>query len=384
VVPVTQPPVADGCVAVEGDRILWVGPYSSAPEGQVEDLGDGVLLPGLVNAHTHLELSHLGHLRAVAKKGFLGWMEAVVSARDAPPPGVRAGAGDAIAGLVGSGTAAVGDVSNTLAHLDLLEDSGLDAVVFFELLGWDPARADAVLASADRRLAEVAGRRTRVRLAGHAPHSVSRRLFEGLAMRGGPASVHLAESPAETRFLASGDGEWPEFLARRGLGHVAFEPPVLSPVQYLDSLGVLTPGLLAVHCVQTAPDDWRLLASRGVRVALCPRSNRNLGLGLPPVKGLLEAGVGLCLGTDSLGSAESLNVLDDAALLHRELPGLDPALLVRLATAGGAEALGLSDLGTLAPGKRAVLAFAPGAPQLSDPLGFLLSGDAHTVGVRPS
>lgn len=383
-VPVAQPPVADGCVAVEGDRILWVGPYSSAPEGRVEDLGDGVLLPGLVNAHTHLELSHLGHLRAVAEKGFLGWIEAVVSARDAGPAEVLAGAGDAISGLVGSGTAAVGDVSNTLAHLDLLEDSGLDATVFFELLGWDPARADAVLAAADRRLAEVAGRRTRVRLAAHAPHSVSRQLFEGIATRGGPASVHLAESPAETRFLASGDGEWPEFLARRGLGQVAFEPPAMSPVQYLDSLGVLTPGLLAVHCVQTAPDDWRRLASRGVRVVLCPRSNRNLGLGLPPVKGLLEAGVGLCLGTDSLGSAESLNVLDDAALLHRELPDLDPALLVRLATAGGAEALGLCDLGTLEPGKRAVLAFVAGAPKLSDPLGFLVSGEAHTVGVRPS
>lgn len=383
-VPVAQPPLADGCVAVEGDRILWVGPYSSAPEGRVEDLGDGVLLPGLVNAHTHLELSHLGHLRAVAEKGFLGWIEAVVSARDARPAEVLAGAGDAISGLVRSGTAAVGDVSNTLAHLDLLEDSGLDATVFFELLGWDPARADAVLASADRRLAEVAGRRTRVRLAAHAPHSVSRRLFEGLATRGGPASVHLAESPAETRFLASGDGEWLEFLARRGLGHVAFEPPGMSPVQYLDSLGVLTPGLLTVHCVQTTPDDWRRLASRGVRVALCPRSNRNLGLGLPPVKGLLEAGVGLCLGTDSLGSAESLNVLDDAALLHRELPDLDPALLVRLATAGGAEALGLTDLGTLEPGKRAAFAFASAVPALTDPLGFLVSGDAHAVGVRPS
>ncbi len=371
-------------MAVEGDRILWVGPYSSAPGGRVEDLGDGVLLPGLVNAHTHLELSHLGHLRAVAEKGFLGWIEAVVSARGAPPAEVHAGAGDAISGLLASGTAAVGDVSNTLAHLDLLDDSGLEATVFFELLGWDPARADAVLASADRRLAEVAGRRTRVRLAAHAPHSVSRRLFEGLAVRGGPASVHLAESPAETRFLALGDGEWPEFLARRGLGHVAFGPPAMSPVQYLDSLGVLAPGLLAVHCVQTTPDDWALLFRRGVRVALCPRSNRNLGLGLPPVRGLLQAGVGLCLGTDSLGSAESLNVLDAAALLHRELPDLDPALLIRLATAGGAEALGLSDLGTLAPGKRAVLAFASGGPKLTDPLAFLVSGDAHTVGVRPS
>jgi len=366
---------------VEGGRIVWVGPSSAAVEGPVDDLGDGVLLPGLVNAHTHLELSHLGHLRAVGEKGFVAWIEGVVSALGTPPVEAGARALEAISGLVASGTAAVGDVSNQLAHLDLLDASGLEATAFFELLGWDPAQAEAVLAAADLRLAESSGRRTRVRLAAHGPHSVSRRLFAGLAQRGGPASVHVAESPAETRFLSTGDGEWPEFLARRGLSHVAFEPPGLSPVQYLDSLGLLKPGMLAVHCVRTAPDDWTLLARRGVGVALCPRSNRNLGLGLPPVRGLLEAGVALCLGSDSLASAETLNVLDDAALLHRELPDLDPALLVHMATAGGAQALGRSDLGTLEPGKRALLAFAGAAPGLSDPLGFLVSGEAHTVGV---
>lgn len=382
-VPATLPPIADGCVAVEGGRIVSVGRFGSAPRESVQDLGDGVLLPGLVNAHTHLELSHLGHLRTLGAKGFVTWIEAVVAARGTPPAVIRARASDAIAGLLASGTVAVGDVSNTLAHLDLLDACGLEASVFLEVLGWDPAQADEILAWADLRLTETEGRETRVRLAAHGPHSVSPRLVEGLRARGGPASVHLAESPAETRFLASGDGEWPGFLARRGLAGIRFAPPARSPVRYLDSLGVLAPGLLAVHCVQTTADDWDLLARRGVRVVLCPRSNRNLGLGLPPVTGLLAAGARLCLGTDSLGSAESLNVLDDAALLHRAFPDLDPAVLVAMATAAGAEALGRSDLGTLEPGKRAVLAFAAAAPGLRDPLGFLLSGEARTVGVRP-
>jgi cytosine/adenosine deaminase-related metal-dependent hydrolase len=100
------------------------------------------------------------------------------------------------------------------------------------------------------------------------------------------------------------------------------------------------------------------------------------------VRGLHDAGVSLCLGSDSLASADTLNVLDDAALLHRELPDLAPSLLVRMASAGGAEALGLTDLGTLEPGKRAALAFAPTEPGVRDPLGFLVSGQAHTVRVR--
>ncbi len=381
--PASRPPIADGCVVVEGGRIEWVGPFGAAPSGRVQDLGDGVLLPGLVNAHTHLELSHLGHLRSVGEQGFVAWIEAVVAARGAPPEEVRARVSEAIPGLLASGTVALGDVSNALSHLDLLDESGLDATVFLELLGWDPARAEEILAWADRRLSETAGRRTPVRLAAHGPHSVSPRLFEGLKARGGAASIHLAESPSETRFLIAGDGEWPGFLARRDLAGVAFEPPGVRPVPYLDSLGVLTPGLLAVHCVQTTPDDWALLARRRVWAVLCPRSNRNLGLGLPPLEGLLAAGVQLCLGTDSLGSAESLNVLDDAAFLHRAFPALDPALLVRMATATGAQALGRSDLGTIEPGKRAALAFAASDPGLADPLGFLVSGEATTVGVRP-
>jgi cytosine/adenosine deaminase-related metal-dependent hydrolase len=196
------------------------------------------------------------------------------------------------------------------------------------------------------------------------------------------AAIHLAESPHERRFFETGDAEWSGFLGRRGLAHVAFEPPGLSPVGYLDGLGVLRPGLLAAHAVQTDAADHALLAARGVSVALCPRSNQALGTGLPPVSELREAGVRLCVGTDSLASAPSLDVWDDVRVLHRAFPRLEPEWLLRAATLHGADALGLGDLGRIGRGARASLAFAEGPPDLADPLAFLLSGEARLRGVR--
>jgi cytosine/adenosine deaminase-related metal-dependent hydrolase len=376
------PPLRDGRVAVAEGRIVWVGRDSDPgrPAGALRDLGRGVLLPGLVNAHCHLELSHLASVRDEGRQGFVAWVEALVERRPrATPDEVRARTKDAIDELAATGTVAVGDVSNALGHLDLLEASGVESVVFYELLAWDPARAEAVLADARRR-AEEANRdrvRTTVRLAAHAPYSVSPLLLRALAAEGGPAAIHLAESEAESRFLAEGDADWSGFLARRGLGHVAFTPPGTTPVRYLDGLGALHPGLIAAHCVRVDASDRALLARRGVFVAVCPRSNRSLGVGLPPVPELRAAGIEVCLGTDSLASAESLDLLQDAAVLHREFPALDPAAIVHMATGAGASALGLDGLGALAPGKRAALAFAPAAGPLDDPLAFLVSGDAR-------
>lgn len=379
VLPVAGGAVRDGAVAVADGRIAWVGPWRSPerPAGELLDLGPGVLLPGLVNAHCHVELSYLAGALS-GRAGFSAWVAGLVERRAAETrEEVRAAAAAALQALAAAGTVAVGDVSNRLEHLDLFEAAGLRAVVFHELLGWDPARAGEIAHAADERLADLPARTgVSVRLAAHAPHSVSPPLFAALQARGGPACVHLAESPDEARFLCSGDGPWREFLARR-VGPVPFEAPGLSPVRYLESLGVLRRGLLAVHGVQAGRDDCRLLAERGVRVALCPRSNLALGVGLPPVEALLEAGVELCLGSDSLASAPGLDVLDDLRLLRREFPAVPVHHLVEMATRNGALALGLDDLGTLEPGRRAALAFLPSERELEDAAAFVADSEAR-------
>jgi aminodeoxyfutalosine deaminase len=384
VVRVDGPPLSDAAVAVRDGRVAWVGPAGEAPDGEARDLGPGVLMPGLVNAHCHLELSHLAG-RLAGASGFVEWVERLVAARgeDAPAT-IRAQAAAAIEQVEATGTVAVGDVSNALAHLDLLAASSLRARVFFELIGWDPAVVDRVLESAHARLGSLDLADTvTVSLAAHAPHSVSPELLTAILEAGGIAALHLAESPHERRFLDGGDAEWGAFLTRRGLGHVSFHSPRMSPVRYTDGLGVLRPGLLAAHGVQVDAADRALLAARGVVVVLCPRSNEALGVGLAPVPLLREAGVRLCVGTDSLASVPSLDLWEDVLALHRAFPSLEPEWLVRTATRSGAEALGFDDLGRIAPGAAAALAFAEGPASLSDPLAFLLSGEARLRGMRP-
>jgi len=382
VLPITAPPIRNGRVAVQDGRVAWVGPAGdpAAPEGTVRHLGPGVLLPGLVNAHCHLELSHLAG-RLPLGAGFVPWVESVVAARGCfSEEEVRSAARSAIELLEERGTAAVGEVSNALGHLDLLAASGLSAVVFLELLAWDPAKAVSTLRWAEERLAlatPMLRPGLEVRLAAHAPHSCSAALLRGLVERGGPAAIHLAESREEAAFLRNGSGGWPAFLEKRGLGHVAFSPAGASPVRYTDGLGVLHPRLVAAHGVQVDAGDREVLARRGVHVVLCPRSNRNLGVGTADLPGLLAAGVRLALGTDSLASVETLDVLDDAVLLHRSFPNVEPAAILRMATLGGAEALGLHDVGAIASGRRAALAFAPAGSPPGDPHEFLLSGEAR-------
>jgi cytosine/adenosine deaminase-related metal-dependent hydrolase len=377
--------------------VVWRGGAGDPgrPDGELRDLGEGVLLPGLVNAHCHLELSHLSRLgerppsaaAAFAPGGFVSWVEAVVASRGRhPEPEIVASARKAIAALEAAGTAALGDVSNTLAHLDALRDSALHAVVFLELLAWDPSRASATLAWADRLVAE---RRAslrpglELRLAAHAPHTVSPELLRELARRGGPAAIHLAESREEAEFLRGGTGPWPEFLAARGLGQVPFTAAGATPVAYCDRLGVLHPRLVAAHGVQVDAADRGVLRERGVHVVLCPRSNERLGVGRADVPALLEAGVPLALGSDSLASAPSLDVLDDAVALHRQFPALAKPAVLGMATLGGAQALGFSELGAIEPGRLARLAYAPARRPPADPETFLLSGEARLEPVRP-
>ena len=173
VLPIAAPPIADGVIAIEGDRIAWVGPASKAESGaDVHDLGDAIVMPGTVNAHCHLELSHLAG-RLPRQSGFVAWVEALVQQRlETPRDEVRARTSEAIRSVEACGAAAVGDVSNALDHLDLLARSRLHAVVFYELLAWDPARSDEVARASAARLAEATATlngRMRIRLAAHSP-----------------------------------------------------------------------------------------------------------------------------------------------------------------------------------------------------------------------
>lgn len=391
VLPVVSEPIRDGWVAVDGSSVVGVGGPADDPSrsgqfaGAVSNLGDAVLMPALVNAHTHLELSWLRG-RTHPASSFLGWVSGMMRERTQSADGrddayVRSAMALALEEMKAAGTGLVGDISNSLANLDLLDASGLEGLVFYELIKFRAGDAPGFVEAARRRIdaAALAGR-WRAALAPHAPYSVAPAVFKALAaarpaLRDARMSVHVAESPEEVEFIGSGGGGWPDVLKWLGAWDPDWRAPRCSPVAYLDRLGFWDGRTLAVHAVQAEARDLERLAELGVTVVTCPRSNAWVGAGTPPVEAFYRSGVRVAIGTDSLASVADLNVFSELRELRRIAPGVTPADLLRSATLAGAEALGFGTThGALAPGRRAVMIAVSVPPGTADVEQYLVSG----------
>ncbi len=391
VLTVASPPIASGAVAVHEGRIVAVGRRKdvqkvAGADAPARDLGDVALLPGLVNAHTHVELSWMG---AAPPPGgdYMAWLRDLVVRRSAVNPAVaRSAAKEAVRLLEERGTVAVGDVGNETWIGGLLARSSPRGIVFHEIYGFRSPDAERLLDDAAARLDAIeqepemkaAASRLRVVLTPHAAHTLSPALLKALAGRATaaqePLSIHVAESEAESDLLQHGAGPMAEFLKERDLWDAAWRPPGHSPVEYLDRLGVLSPRTLAVHCIHLSHQDLSKLQARGSTVVTCPRSNARLNVGKAPVPKLLASGIPVALGTDSLASATDLDLFAEMAALSDEHPGLAPATVLRMATLNGARALGLEkDLGSIEPGKLAALVAVPLEDPDDDPLAAVTS-----------
>jgi cytosine/adenosine deaminase-related metal-dependent hydrolase len=316
------------------------------------------ILPGLVNAHAHLELSWMRGM-VLPGDSMPEWAARLIGVRRAAGADAPAPIADAVAEARAFGTALVGDVTNSLAACDALRASNLAAAIFYELIGFSPSDADAVVRAAlDRLTALRADNRLRATVAPHAPYSVSPDLFRAIAAAadGNPLSVHLGESPEEVRFLRDGTGAWRDLLERIGAWTPDWPVPGCGPVEYLDRLGLVNDRLVAVHGAQLADAELRALANAGATIVTCPRSNRWTGAGTPPVARFYGSGVRVAIGTDSLASVEDLNVFAEMAAVRALAPTVPAARILQSATLDGAAALGFgSELGSIEPGKRAAL-----------------------------
>ncbi len=376
VVPVATPPIADGTVITEGDRIAWVGPRAQAPAGgRDEELGEAILTPGLVNAHTHLDLTVLrGALEDLA---FFDWVRTLVAIKREvlTADDLRASALLGAAEGLTHGVTTFGDTADNDAAFEALRALGLRGIAYREVFGPDPAQCDAamtVLRDAVQAMRPRATPLVRIGVSPHAPYSVSDALFRAVAglaaAEGLPVAVHVAEGAAEDDLVIRGRGPFAEFLRERG---IAVAPRANGPIPLIDAAGLLRAGTLLIHCVRASQSDVDRIADTGCGVAHCPASNAKLGHGVAPLREILAAGARVGLGTDSAASNNELSVLGEArlaALQQRALTKKPDALTARaafrLATLGGAEALRLDDeVGTLVPGKQADLAvFRLGAP----------------------
>jgi cytosine/adenosine deaminase-related metal-dependent hydrolase len=364
---IAQAPIENGWVAVRDGRIAGVGDHTMAPPQPPRDLGRFAVLPGLINAHTHLELSWLrGRVPPAAT--FIDWIKQLLLARGGrvervDDDNVLEAARQAAGEVRETGTAAVGDVSNSLASVELIRASGLHGLVFHELLGFNALTGQPVVDT--RSLREMAtvlgGGAVRVSLAPHAVYSVSPELFcairDEVQRSAVPiSSVHVAESESEVDFLRDGSGPWPAILKWVGSARDDWHPPGRTPVEYLDSLGVLDARTLAVHGVQLSDADLRRLAAIGSTVVTCPRSNQWVGVGVPPLERFYASGVKVAIGTDSLASVADLNLFSELKAMRWLAPSVPARTLLQSATCVGAQALGLGDeLGTIETGKRAEL-----------------------------
>jgi len=377
VLPIAGPPIESGAVAVEGGRILAVGRTTDVDRAvgggaDIRDHGDAVLLPGLVNAHTHLELSFCRRSLPPGQE-FPDWVRSLVALRrSASKDAVEYAAILALTDIVDRGTVAVGDHSNEDWIAPIVARFGLAGVCFHELLGFRSADAQARIEDATARRARLEGdpdliataAPLRRALTPHAIYSTSPILLTVLAERaaaeGAPFSIHVAESEAESELTLQGTGPFVALLQELGAWDETWRAPGVSPVRALDRLGALTPRTLAVHCVQVDRGDIEILRAREVTVVTCPRSNAHLGVGKAPIPEIVASGARVALGTDSLASAPDLDLFAEMAALRSEHPGLAPEEVLRMATLHGAAALGIDgDFGTLEPGKRAALLCVP-------------------------
>ena len=365
----------DGAVIVDATgAVVEVGPAAEMlprHAGAAVERVRGALLPGLVNAHTHLELSALRG-RAPGGAGFVPWVEQMIGVRAELRPEEDVEAIDrAVEELDAYGTVAVGEVTNSLAAVRALARRGFVGCVFHEVFGVERAAVERRVTDLARVVEEAVGAWPSAELT-YAPTAhtlytthpdVVRRLFREARDRGVRASVHLAEHAAERRFLQQGDGpiaDWYE--SRLKLRRDLLEWPALSPVAFADELGALGPHVLAVHLTDARPEELDLVARRGSPVVLCPRSNLFIETRLPPLLAIRSAGLFPALGTDSLASNASLDVLAEARALADRFPTVPACDLLRMATWEGARALGRTDLGRVAPGARPGLFAIDGEP----------------------
>ena len=397
VLPVAAPVLADGAVAVAGERIVAVGPapkvVADHPQGRVVELGRAIIMPGFVNCHCHIEYTSFRGILDDAE--FSDWIISLVDFKASLTPdeylaGARLGAMEAVS----SGITTIADTSYGGAALQAGATVGLRGRVYLEVFGVDDSHFAATMADVEARLEEAQAAAPplfEVGLAPHAPYTVSSRLYQAISSLARARQLkvmsHVAESKEELVYVRSGSGKFAhDYREKMGWERMLVQPYGVTPIKYLQQWGVFDRDFIAVHCVNVTRDDIRILGAKNVAVAHCPKSNAKLGCGVAPLADLQRAGVRVGLGTDSPASSNIMDMFDEMRtmlFLHRaverDVGVLNAQKCVRIATLGGAEALGMEkDIGSLEPGKLADLIaidvarshFAP----IDDPYSALVYG----------
>jgi 5-methylthioadenosine/S-adenosylhomocysteine deaminase len=402
VLPITQPPIENGTVVESDGVITYVGSREGAPLGKDYDLGEAILLPGLINTHTHLELT--------AMRGFLencqfaGWIDKLRQSRnevlddamllDSARFGITEG--------IEAGITTYADTCSSGVVMQAMREQGVRGTMYQEVFGPDPSQSSGAMRELEERIEKLHDSQTELVSLGvspHAPYTVSDALYDAASKfandRALPLAMHIAEGEAENDIVVSGSGEFADRWRRRG---IPVERRARSPIALLEKHGALERGPLLIHCVRVDDADIAIMARHRCAVAHCPASNAKFGHGIAPLLPIMAAGIRVGMGSDSVASNNRMDILDEArlaVLIHRAATRKHDAFgahqALELATIGGARALGLESLvGSLEVGKDADLAAfridIPRTTPIGDPYSaaiFALPGrSAELVTVR--
>ena len=371
VVPITAAPIANGAIHVNDGQIVAVGLAkdlrAAAPSAEIVDFGQAILMPPLVNAHTHLELTDFpdwekagaGGSGLAAGDGFVDWILQLIQIKHGlEPEQLQRSVEHGLEQILKTGTGAICDVLS-VANLDqCYQESPLFGWLCYELIGQDDGMGSVLPMMAGDWLQAVKLNSLQRGLSPHSPYTVGPATLHKLAEMARNSDVlstiHAAESTDETAFLDSSTGA----IASKLYPTVGWQPPAplsIDTVGYLEATEALTPGYLLVHGVQFDADAIRKISRSGGTVVLCPRSNARLGVGVAPIESYLCQEVNLALGTDSMASNDSLSLWDEMAYAREVYgPTLSPVMLLAMATINGARALRVDDrLGALQSGTAA-------------------------------
>tara|TARA_A100001037_G_scaffold298079_1_gene321170 strand:- start:65168 stop:66451 length:1284 start_codon:yes stop_codon:yes gene_type:complete len=363
VCPVSDLPIRNGAVLTSNGKVVAVGeeefirPHSTFVTER--HFKNSILIPGLVNSHTHLELSGM----QISPSKLSEWIPNLVSQiREWPSHLFLSSSRIGTANSISSGVTCVGDISVSGESKTAIVDAGMRGVIFHEFLGINDREAEIIF---NKKMEEISESKNyegesnefvRNGLSPHSPYSTSSELYKRTVSYGSlnnwKVATHLLESPDELQFLETGEGGFQDMFKKLKIDIDFFEPFGCSPIEYFNQKGILRKIDLVVHCNQTDENDWRLLRTNGVHVCICPRSASFFEHQIADIMQMRSQGVMLCLGTDSLASSPSLSVLEEAIALREEDSSIEASELLMYCTLSGSKALGFENegVGSIMPG----------------------------------
>lgn len=345
--------IIDGAVCVKDTRIISVGAYGRLrirPDTKVMDFKDSAILPGFINSHTHLELTGLAGL--VPFHGdFTSWIEGLLKLK------FSWGEADYLSSIkigalksLESGTTTVSDITRSSYSFSALKDIPIRKVIFEEVIDFDPINVKHTINAVRHRLADI---KQDVLLdtgiSPHAPYTVSEQLYEECARLSQTLNIlictHIAETTDEVRFLTEGTGPFAHLLKKYKMLYPDWQPPRLTPILFLEKTGLLKlkNRVILIHCNYLSDKEIPVIEASGASVVFCPRSHRFFDHHAHPFQRLIEKGINVALGTDSLASNASLSILDEMRFIYNNFPGMPPSSILAMATINGAKALGKED-----------------------------------------